>query len=336
MDNRDDTYVITDKQLKNSTTLQMDQDLFNYTLKQTNTGFNTKQIDGGLSVKTQPDGTWLVNGEMARTPEEVAEIAIQTPLIQNMSIHSVALLLTSVRSAASKAPKQYIDLPFKNIDKNMLVDVGNLVDEDKITDFEHKDLFEDRDLEDVDGDDFFDETIDFGEAEEEIEYEGEFLSDEIFKNGISNEVIFEDDSFNEVIDETSADEEFIDETPSDEEFIDETPSDEEFTDETPSDEEFIDETSADEEFIDETPSDEEFIDETSPDDEFTDEDFSDDEADSTMISYAPLQKDPIWGDLYVRSLGSMPCWDTASANEYGNPEPLLEALLKLMKAQRVN
>ncbi len=180
MDNREDMIVVTDKANKNSTMFQSDQDLFNYTIKQTSSGFTTQQATGELRIETQPDGSWLINGEAAATPEAAAQILIKHPVIKNTSIHTIGLLLFSAKDAIKdKLPGteqvEYVDLPYADIDKMLLTDIGDLVNEKQLATFLNQEFFKNKDLDSQTSDTFFSHQTDFGELSEAVPYEGEFL-----------------------------------------------------------------------------------------------------------------------------------------------------------------
>ncbi len=264
MDNREDIYVVTDKKTKISTTMLADQDLFNYTLKQTATSFAAKQVSGEVRIETQPDGSWLVNGKSALSPQFAAQLMMKEPVIQNTPIHTIALLLASVRAAAHRDQLEFIDLPYDKIDKNMLADIGDLVDESQLESFKDSAFFTDKDFEKLDSEAFFDADIDFGEFEEAVTFEGELFPEE------TGEFPVEDDPLDES----------------------------------------------------QFPS--------------VDEPIDGDDFESTQVIAAPgLRRDPIWGDLSTRTLFAVSCrMEENVANDYGNPEPILAALLDLMKAER--
>ncbi|PIQ25939.1 hypothetical protein COW36_02985 [bacterium (Candidatus Blackallbacteria) CG17_big_fil_post_rev_8_21_14_2_50_48_46] len=83
MDNQDDVMVVVDKTTGNTRTYSADQDQFNYKISD---GSNT------LTINTNADGTWMVNGEGASTPAEVVKLALKSPVLSGASIHGLASL----------------------------------------------------------------------------------------------------------------------------------------------------------------------------------------------------------------------------------------------------
>jgi hypothetical protein len=83
MDNKEDVETITDETTGNIRIYSADQDLQKYSIS-----------DGKekLVIETNPDGTWTVDGKPAKTPAEVAKIAMQSPLFSEASPHGFAAI----------------------------------------------------------------------------------------------------------------------------------------------------------------------------------------------------------------------------------------------------
>jgi hypothetical protein len=83
MDNKEDVQTITDETTGNSRIFTSDQDLQKYSISDG----KTKMI-----IETNPDGTWTVDGQPAKTEKDVAKLAMQSPIFSDVSPHSIALI----------------------------------------------------------------------------------------------------------------------------------------------------------------------------------------------------------------------------------------------------
>jgi hypothetical protein len=83
MSNQEDVETITDETTGNIRIYTADQDLQRYSISDGKTK---------LIIEINPDGTWSVDGNPAKTVEDVAKLAMQSPLFSEASPHGIALM----------------------------------------------------------------------------------------------------------------------------------------------------------------------------------------------------------------------------------------------------
>ncbi len=98
MSNQSDQLTVKDQTSGNTRVYSADQDLFRFSVK-----------DGGSSIdlETLPDGSWLINGEAAATPQAAAQLAMKSPVIADASLHGL-MLIYQVLKQADKLPVNYL------------------------------------------------------------------------------------------------------------------------------------------------------------------------------------------------------------------------------------
>lgn len=123
MSDKEDTLVLTDIDTGNVRIYGADKDFQRYHIH-----------DGKdeLLIETNPDGTWLVNGQAAKTPKEVVKLAMKLPILANASLHGLAMLyeLAKNRNNITAIPPELIlpkTLQPTNCDGKR-IDVGEIGD----------------------------------------------------------------------------------------------------------------------------------------------------------------------------------------------------------------